>query len=86
MERWLRLGSPLVLTLGLCASPALAQTESAAANVVRPVRFDQAPLIDGRIDEAVWGLALGIDPIRLNPVRVEEDVVRASPDARGAPH
>ena len=64
MERWLRLGSPLVLTLGLYASPALAQTESAAANAVRPVRFDQAPLIDGRIDEAVWTRAARLTEFR----------------------
>jgi Carbohydrate family 9 binding domain-like/Domain of unknown function (DUF5916) len=58
MERWLGPGRPraalFVLPLGLLASPALSQTESTVANAVQPVRFDQAPLIDGRIDELVW--------------------------------
>lgn len=60
MERW---GCWFVVmsTFGLCALPALAQSPSAPASAVHPVRFEQAPVIDGSIDEAVWTTAARLD-------------------------
>ncbi len=49
-----RCGRFVVLVLCVCASPVLAQSESTTSNAVKPARFEQAPVIDGRIDDAVW--------------------------------
>lgn len=52
MEQWSR--PVVVLAFAVCVSPALAQTETVPAGAVRPVRFEETPIIDGHIDEAVW--------------------------------
>lgn len=62
MEQWSRL--VVILALGACASPALAQTAAVPPNTVRPVRFEHAPVIDGHIDEAVWTKAASLDGFR----------------------
>ncbi|HEX2446126.1 MAG TPA: hypothetical protein VHJ77_19420 [Vicinamibacterales bacterium] len=46
------------------ASTALAQSVSTTANSVRPARFDEAPVIDGRTDEAMWTQAARLDGFR----------------------
>ena len=61
MEPWSRL---VVLAFGVCASAAPVQAQPAPAGVVRPVRFEQAPVIDGHIDEAVWANAARISDFR----------------------
>jgi hypothetical protein len=63
MEQWGRFLAILALG-GACASPALAQTTSVASNSVRPARFEEAPVIDGRIDEAVWTKAARLEGFR----------------------
>jgi hypothetical protein len=62
MEQWSRLLVNWAFIA--CASPVLAQSISAPASAVRPVRFEQAPVIDGRIDEAVWTKAARLDGFR----------------------
>jgi hypothetical protein len=52
------------IAFGVFASPALGQPPSTSTTPVRPVRFDHAPVIDGRIDEAVWTTAARIDGFR----------------------
>jgi len=51
------LSSVLGLSAAAQTSPA---TEGVAGNTVRPVRIDEPPDIDGRLDEAWWS---GIDPV-----------------------
>jgi hypothetical protein len=60
----LRCGRVVVLALCAWAPSASAQPLSAAAKVVRPVRFERAPVIDGRIDDAVWAGAARLDGFR----------------------
>ncbi len=62
MEQWSR-GVALV-ALAACASPAWAQSTSGSAGAVRPMRFEQAPVIDGHIDDDVWSSAARIDSFR----------------------
>ena len=60
-------GPAFVLALGMlgwCAPPVPAQTTLATTNTVRPVRFDEAPVIDGRIDEAIWTRAARLTEFR----------------------
>jgi hypothetical protein len=54
----------VILAFGACASPALAQSISVPTTAIRPVRFEQAPVIDGRIDDAVWTKAQRLDGFR----------------------
>lgn len=59
MRRWCRLTLLAAFVAG--ATSARGQPTSAP---VRPVRFEQAPVIDGRIDETVWTTALRLDDFR----------------------
>ena len=52
METWSTLTA--ILAIGVNVSPALAQTSTASQSVVRPVRFEHPPMIDGRLDDAAW--------------------------------
>lgn len=52
-----------LLLLGVPCSPSLAQSPPAAGQV-RPTRFEQAPVIDGRLDEAVWTGAARLEDFR----------------------
>jgi hypothetical protein len=54
----------LILAFGVGGSPAFAQSKSLAANAVRPVRFEEPPVIDGYIDEAVWTAAVRLHGFR----------------------
>lgn len=46
------------------ASTALAQPGGAAQGTVTAARFDTAPIIDGRLDEAIWRHAVRVDGFR----------------------
>lgn len=59
-----RSGLLVFLSFGVCASAALAQAQSVPASAVRLVRFEEAPVIDGHIDEAVWAHAARISGFR----------------------
>jgi hypothetical protein len=59
MERWSRL--VVFLAFGVGASPALARVQSVTATAVRLVRFEEAPIIDGHIDEVAWTNAARIN-------------------------
>jgi hypothetical protein len=59
--RWRRFA---ILALCACAAPAWAQPQSTRGDAVRPARFEQAPVIDGRIDDGVWAGAARLDGFR----------------------
>jgi len=59
-----RCGRLAILAILLCAAPVWAQSGSASARLVRPARFEQAPVIDGRIDDEVWAGAARLDGFR----------------------
>jgi hypothetical protein len=57
-----RCGWCALVMVWICASPAWAQPRQASA--VRSARFEQAPIIDGRIDDAVWAGATRLSGFR----------------------
>ena len=62
----MELSRPAVTLLALivCASTAFAQSPQQAVRTVRPARFERPPVIDGRLDEAVWANAARLDGFR----------------------
>jgi DNA-directed RNA polymerase specialized sigma24 family protein len=65
MERWS--GTLITLAVVACVSSANAQPDTSPGHTVRPTRFEQAPVIDGRIDDAIWTKAARIDRFRQIP-------------------
>ena len=62
MERWFGSVFLAVLT-GLGSSPALAQPDP-RPGALHPARFDQAPVIDGHLDEEIWRRAARLSEFR----------------------
>jgi hypothetical protein len=53
----------LVVLSGLCSAPVMAQPET-RPGTLRPARFEQAPIIDGHLDEAIWSQAARLSEFR----------------------
>ena len=60
--KWFVAG-PTVVALGLLSRLALAQVES-RPDAIRPARFENAPSIDGHLDDAVWSHATSLREFR----------------------
>jgi hypothetical protein len=58
------LAPSLATAQGQLHAQSAAAAGAAPANAVRPTRFEQAPVIDGRLDEAVWTGAARLDGFR----------------------
>jgi hypothetical protein len=54
----------LVACMASASSSALAQSDPTTVKSVRPARFDEPPVIDGRIDEPMWTQAVRLDGFR----------------------